>query len=147
MHGAAGQFEPDAQPAVFRQDNRFDGHRRRFVIRIELLLHSARVDELPEIAFLIEKTDADDGNVKVAGRLEKVSGQDAQSAGIKRQGRAQTEFHAEIGNTVQFRGIFCTAEPAGGLQITFPLGDKSRQLVLEFLVGSQQFKAFRRSAL
>jgi len=86
LHDTTGQFEPDAQPATFRENNGLDRHRGRFVVGVEFLLRAAGVDNLTEIAFLIQQPDSDDGNIEIACCLQKIPGQNAQSARIERQG-------------------------------------------------------------
>ena len=66
LDDAARQFEADPEPAVLGQDHRFDRQRRGFVVGVEFLLHSRAVDQLTEIAFLIQKADTDDRDVEIA---------------------------------------------------------------------------------
>ena len=57
--GPPGQVETDVEPGAVRSLRRLDRHRARVVERIGLVLRPGGVDDLPEIAFLIEETHAD----------------------------------------------------------------------------------------
>ena len=60
------------------------------------LLRAGGIDDLSEVSFLIEKSDADNRQTEVACGLQEITGEDAEPAGVERQTLAETEFHAEI---------------------------------------------------
>ena len=55
---------------------------------VVLLLPAVAVEALAEVAGLVEQADADDRDADVGGRLEVVAGEDAEAAGVLRQGAA-----------------------------------------------------------
>ena len=78
------------------------------------MLDAVGVQHLPEIAFLIEQSDADDWNAEVARRLQEIAGQNAEPASIQRQGGPEPELHAEIGDLAQGAVAVGVLEPASG---------------------------------
>ena len=66
--------------------------------RVVLLLPAVAVQALAEVAGLVEQADAHDRHADVRGRLEVVTGEDAQAAGVLRQRRGDAELGAEVGD-------------------------------------------------
>ena len=73
-------------------------HSGEIVFRILLRLGAVFVDDLLEESVLVEKADADEGDVQVAGRLQVVSGEGAQASGIDGQAVVETVFGREVGD-------------------------------------------------
>lgn len=61
-----------------------------------LLLPAVPGEGLPEVAVPVEESYADQRHPEVAGRLEVVSGEDAQAAGVLRQGGGDAELGGEV---------------------------------------------------
>ncbi len=57
-----------------------------------LLLPAVPGEGLAEVAVPVEQPDADQRDTQVAGRLQMVAGQDAEAAGVLRQGGRDAEF-------------------------------------------------------
>ena len=93
-----GQRDLQPQPLAVRLAHWRDRQLSGIVIWIEGLLRSVPIDHLAEIAMLVEQTDADDGHAEIAGGFELIAGHVAQAARIDREGFAQHEFHAKIGD-------------------------------------------------
>ena len=81
-HCPPGQVERDPEPGSLRALRRLDRHGAWVVERISLVLHPGGVDDLPEIAFLIEQSDADYRNAEIACRLEEVTGEHTEPSGV-----------------------------------------------------------------
>ena len=90
-----------------------DAHLERFVVLgpqqrdrqpvgvehgIALLLPALPGERLREIAGAIEQAHPDDGDTEVGGRLEVVTGQDAEPAGVLRQHGGDAELGREVGD-------------------------------------------------
>ena len=95
---AAGEVDrDDGCPAVLLAQQR-----QREPVGVEdgvvLLLPAVAVEALAEVAGLVEQADADDRHADVARRLEVVAGEDAEAAGVLRQGRGDAELGAEVGD-------------------------------------------------
>ncbi len=65
---------------------------------VVLRLSAGRVDALLEIAAAIEQADADDRDAELGRRLQVVAREDAEPARVDRQGRLDSELHAEVGD-------------------------------------------------
>jgi hypothetical protein len=107
---------------------------------IELLLRAAGAQQLPKVAFLVQKPDPYDGNIEIARRLEEISGKNPQSACIERKSSAQTELHAEISNAAKSGCVYPAAKPATRLKILFPRGHEFGQLPQKFPIASELFE-------
>ena len=66
--------------------------------RVVLLLPAVAGQGLAEVAVPVEQADADDRHAEVAGRLEVVAGEDAEAAGVLRQGGGDAELGREVGD-------------------------------------------------
>ena len=104
VQGAAGQrdFDPHRRLAFVQQ-----GQRERVGVqqRVALLLPAGLVQRLPEVALAIEQADPDDRYAEVAGRLEMVPGQDAQTAGVLRQHLGDAELRGEVADALGRGGV------------------------------------------
>jgi len=77
---APGELHRDSEGiAVLPQDSR-DRQLGQVVVRICVLLVAVRVDRLAEVAVLVQETHAHERHGHVAGRLDVVAGENAQSA-------------------------------------------------------------------
>ncbi len=65
---------------------------------VVLLLPAVGRQRLPEVAVAVEQADADDRHPEVGGRLQVVTGQDAEAAGVVRQHLGDAELHREVGD-------------------------------------------------
>ncbi len=113
---AGGQFDRDFEILAVGV---LHGHQRQgveIVHRIAFLLPSVGIEELAEIALLIEQPEADQGIVLVAGRFQMVAGENAEAAGIDRQALGEAVFGGEIGDqfAVGGRGGLAHARVVGG---------------------------------
>ena len=81
------------------------------VPRILLDLPAGLVDRLPEVAGAVEEPDPDERDAEVGGRLQVVSGEDAEAARVDRQPLVEPELGAEVRD--QHGGIFSGRPRAG----------------------------------
>ena len=95
------------------------------------MLRTFRIDDLAEIAFLVEEPDPDCRHIEVARGLEEVARKDAKAACIERQRLAKPKLHAEIGNLLQHRYIVGLAEPPGAAVVGCARCDEGRKLAAE----------------
>ena len=77
-----------------------DGQHGGVVVWVELQLFAIGADGLAKVALLVQQTHRHDWCTQIAGRLQKIAGQYAQTTAVQRQRFAQTIFHAEIGNAL-----------------------------------------------
>ena len=63
-----------------------------------LLLPAVAGEGLAEVAVPVEQSDADERDAEVAGGLEMVAGEDAEAAGVLRQGGGDAELGREVGD-------------------------------------------------
>ena len=72
--------------------------RQQPVVHVDVFLVLAAVvrEPLPEIALVVVETDADERNPQVGGRLHVIAGEDAEAAGVDRQGLVQSELGREV---------------------------------------------------
>ena len=63
-----------------------------------LLLPAVAGEGLAEVAVPVEQPDADQRYAEVAGGLEMVAGEDAEAAGVLRQGGGDAELGREVGD-------------------------------------------------
>ena len=82
------------------------------------MLSAIFVDDLAEVALLVKQSHADHRHPEVAGGLQLVAGDVAQSARVDRQGLAQHELHAEVGGTGQLRVRMVPLEPGRRLDLS-----------------------------
>ena len=71
--------------------------------RVGLLLPAVARERLPEVAAAVEQPHADDRDAEVAGGLEVVAGEDAESAGVLREHRGDAELRREVADRAQGR--------------------------------------------
>ncbi|MGX1272442.1 hypothetical protein RKD18_005636 [Streptomyces phaeoluteigriseus] len=91
-----GEGDPGGGAVVLLQlaDRQFVGIEDGIV----LLLPALAGEGLAEVAVPVEQPDPDEGNPKVAGRLQMVAGEDAQAAGVLRQRGGDAELRGEVGD-------------------------------------------------
>ena len=66
------------------------------VLQVLFLLPAVAVEPLPEVSLTVKQPDADQRNVQIGGALDVIAGQNAQAAGINREGLVQAELRREI---------------------------------------------------
>ena len=104
----AGHGHAHHDPVALLVLVRLDGQLGEALRRVEVHLLAIRRNLLLEVAIAVEKSHAEHVHVAVAGLLEVVAGQHAETAGEDLQLVADTELHAEIGDAVFFttaRGV------------------------------------------
>lgn len=74
---------------------------------ILFLLPAGGIEALPEVALAVKEPDADEGNIEVGRALDVVSGEDAEAAGIDRNGFMQAELGGKIrhGARAEYAGV------------------------------------------
>ena len=92
--GAAGQRDGDRGAVAVGLAQQRDRQPVRVEHRVGLLLPALAGQRLLEVAVPVEQADADDRDAEVAGRLEVVTGQDAEAAGVLRQHGGDAELRA-----------------------------------------------------
>ncbi len=98
VHAAPGELQGDGDPLAVGVAEGHDGELAGIVEGKELDLLAAWVQRLPEVALLPEQADSDERHAQIAGRLEEVARQDAETAAVDGEGLAQAELHAEVGD-------------------------------------------------
>ena len=111
------------------------------------MLSAIFVDDLAEVALLVKQSHADHRHPEVAGGLQLVAGDVAQSARVDRQGLAQHELHAEVGGTGQLRVRMCPLEPRRRLHLPTSRLDHALDVLAERGLGQQLFDPFARDRL
>ena len=84
-----------------------DGHAGKIVFRIFLRLPSLLVDDLPEVAVLVQKSHSDQRDAQIASRLQVVSRQGAETSRIDGQALVKPVLGGKIGDEsrpADFRG-------------------------------------------
>ena len=127
----AGELERHADPGAIGTAQRLDGHRHRIVVGIGLVLPAVPIDRLPKVALLIQDPDPHRGQPEVARRLEEVAGEDPEAAGIERDGLAETELHAEIGDQVSVEARGAARAPGARTQVGPPLFGEPTEAIEE----------------
>ena len=83
------------------------GDRERQLLRLEdrirLGLPALGVEDLPEVPLAVEEADAGQRHAEVARRLQVVSGEHAEAAGVDRQDLRQPELGREVGDAFSLR--------------------------------------------
>src|ERR1700693_4118829 len=79
-------------------------------------LASVSLDNLAEIALLVEQPDSDYRYAEVAGGLELIAGDVAESARVNRQRLAQPKLHTEVSGADQGRVALGVLKPGRTLQ-------------------------------
>ncbi len=114
--------------------------------RVGLLLPAVAGQRLAEVAVPVEQPDADDRHAEVAGGLEVVAGQDAETAGVLRQHRGDAELRGEVADgrgQRRLRGGVLLVPPRPGhvlLEVRAGRGEPAE----EVLVGGQLVQTGRR---
>ena len=115
LEGLAGQVDRDADAVAAGQ-----GQRVGVQLGEPLLLHAVDGELLAEVARAVEQPDADEGDAEVARRLQVVTGQHPQAAGVLRQCLRDAELRREVGHQPQRAGplgLGAGLEPAGGGEV------------------------------
>src|SRR5205823_8470339 len=68
----------------------------KILIEADRVLDSVLVDFLPEISVSVEQADGDKVQIAVAGRFAMIAGENAETAGIIRDGFVESKFGGEI---------------------------------------------------
>lgn len=89
---AAGQGEADQGGAAVGLAEQGERQLVRVEDRVVLLLPAVPGEGLAEVAVAVEEPDADQRDAEVAGGLEVVAGEDAEAAGVLRQGGGDAEL-------------------------------------------------------
>lgn len=89
---AAGQVQDDLARGAVGLADQGEGQLVRVEDGVVLLLPAVPGQALPEVAVAVEQPHADEGHAQVAGGLEVVPGEDAEPAGVLRQGGGHPEF-------------------------------------------------------
>ena len=75
-----------------------EGKRIEIVDRVAFLLPAVGIEQLTEVALLVQQAQADQRIVLVARRFQMIAGKNAQAAGIDRQALRETILCREIGD-------------------------------------------------
>ncbi len=89
---AAGQGERDVGGGAVGPGERRERQLVRVEDRVVLLLPAVAGERLAEVSVPVEESHPDQRDTQVAGGLQVVAGQDAQAAGVLRQGRGDAEL-------------------------------------------------------
>ena len=92
----------------------------------------------------VQQPDADDRHAQVASRLEMVTGQDAQSAGVLRQDMGDAELRGEVGDRAR-RLAVGTLIPAVLAEIPAQILVRGTDLVQEALIRGECVQPLRRN--
>ena len=141
----AGHADLQAQPFALRRAHRSDRQLARIVVRVEGLLRALLIDQLAEVALLVEQSHPDHRHPEIARRLELIARDVAQAAGIDWQRLAQHEFHAEVCDPLHGAIRMCLLEPGRGMRDLVRLRGKPRQGRVECRVGQHLRQSFGRS--
>lgn len=111
---AAGQGEGDLSGRAVRFLQEGDGQLVGVEHRVVLLLPAVPGQGLAEVAVPIQEAYADQGYAEITGRLQMVADEDAEAAGVLRQGGRDTELGREVGDGGgQFTGMGLVPALAG----------------------------------
>ena len=105
--------------------------------RIGLLLPALTGELLPEVAVLVEQADADQRYAEVAGRLEVVAGEDAETTGVLRQHRGDAVLRGEVGDRLRRLGTGLLLEPAVAGEVLLEVRVGQLEAAQEALVRGQ----------
>ena len=95
---AAGKVHGDQHLAAVFIMQRDDREFGKIQIEVGGFLPAVFADLLDEVALIVDETDGIEGQAHVAGFFQMVACEDAQTAGISRDGFVQTEFKGKIGD-------------------------------------------------
>ena len=90
---------------------------------VGLLLPAVARERLPEVAGAVEQPDADDRHTEVGRRLQVVTGEDAQPAGVLRQHLGDAELGREVGDRPWRVGTERLVPPVAGEVLLEAVGD------------------------
>ena len=108
---ACGKSDRHLQVAPFGVFDRSERQGVEIVHRVAFLLPPVGVEQLPEIALLIQQAKADQRIVLVARRLQMVAGENAQTAGIDRQALGEPVFGGKVSDQVAVSGRIALVRP------------------------------------
>ena len=100
------------------------------------------VEHLAEVALLVEQADTRDRQSQVAGGLEIITGQDAKTTGVDRQGLTEAEFHAEVGNPSDIEACLYPTIPATVCLIGGAFGRQTLQFLAKLRIISELLQPF-----
>ena len=118
-------------------------HAERIQVGIPLLLPALRVERLAEVAVPVQESDTDERHTEIAGRLQMISGQHAESAGVLRKGFGDAELGREVRNLAERRSG-AGLEPTRGIEVVLQLVVDLGEEAHERRVADQCFEAIRR---
>ena len=96
LEQVAGQVDGRPDPV-----DQLEGHGVRVEDRIVLLLPAFGVKVLAEVAEPVHESDTCQGDAEAAGRLQVVAGENAESAGVLREGLGQAELRGKVGHAAR----------------------------------------------
>ena len=114
-HGLAGEVDGDLDAGVGQAE------RAGREVGDALLLPAVGVEALAEVALGVEQADGDERHAEVRRRLEVVTGEHAEAAGVLRERLADAELGGEVGHGAQRRrrpGVEPAGRRQGGTQAT-----------------------------
>ena len=100
--------------------------------RIVFVLPPVGGQRLPKVARAVVQADGDQRQTQIGGRLEMVTGEDAQPAGIVGQHLGDAELHREVGDAVRQRHRRCVS--VADLRGTLLVPQRTGQIVLQVCV-------------
>ncbi len=109
---ATGQFDRDTQPFALRIPQGHDRKEGGIVVGIDGDLLAGGVQVLTKIALLVKQSHPDQRNAQITGGLQVVTRKDSEPAGVYREGLAQPELHAHIGDAAECVIPVVLTEPA-----------------------------------
>jgi hypothetical protein len=113
----ARQLDREAKQVAALGPHRGDRQLVGIVVRVERLLAAIGGDHLTEISLLVQQADADHRHAEVAGRLELVARDVAETTRVNRQRLAQRKFHAEVRHPSEGRLPVRLLKPGWRLQV------------------------------
>ncbi len=108
---ALGQLDGNRECLAVLADDAQDRQLRQVVVRVGVLLVTVRVDRLAEVPMLVQQTDADERHGHVARRLDVVTGQNTETAGVDAQALVEAVLGAEVAYRALHRGAVFPVEP------------------------------------
>ncbi len=132
---AAGQGDRDGRGSVTVAEQA-DRQPVRVHQRVPLLLPAFAVQRLAEVAVPVQQADTDQRDTQVAGCLQVVTGQDAQTTGVLRQHVGDAVLRGEVGNRVD-RSTGVGLEPPVAGHVTGQVGYSQLEPAQEGLVVRQ----------
>ena len=110
------RFDRSAADVDLDRDGLADEPRGFRIDRLVVLGLAARwVDALAEVAAAVEEPDADERHTELGGRLQVVSGEHAEPAGVDREPLVEPELHAEVRDAERLVSATGALPPAHGV--------------------------------